>query len=1233
MPRLLIILLMLCAFGVPVSAQTRPAQVGDPPVLSRIEVTPPNAFGLVTLSGSAGAVFPNAYVAVRNLFSGVTVYTRAGITGGFTAQVEGTVETPYWISPAEIETPRDARGLPGSLPGGPGAILMPNTAGVNAAPDAVIAIALDGSVSDWARYPDSMLIETESRRILALRNSESLYIAIDGADSLPRDAQIEIELIIDSIVYALRFDPRANAPASISRLNPNQRELGTAPVSAVRESAVEARIPLRFTDRADAVQLTAVRWLNAEGAAQIEDAAASPIPVVDERDGIVRTDSRLSPAAPAFAIGGAAALAEERLTWIGSGRFSSVEANPGETWSVEIDVALTGFDLPADARIVSEMVFLPVAQVEPDGEIAEAVSGETTNNGWSDRLTAGGLPIDGQASAVAFAHAEAQASAIVRREDDTLIPLDFSAAIPRRLPAGLYVPALRSQMQWSGGALRWDQPDTALLTRLPVVVNVGGVETARLPMALFIDDASDGSRGILPGEDAARSALSNRVRTNSPTLILPPYTNTAPRRPILYALEPYLPNVLVNRFDVSAAPFIPFELPGGRLMGRVRDPDGRIDDLGAAPFLQNQLSTGEYDESALFGSAAPVDTYRLTTLEPRFNEYSFDRYGEYVITLDAEIGDVWGNTYSGGGEYHVLVAELLDLTPGVLSGAPFSVGDVFNPGLRLAPAFPADVRVTIRVYPLDGSPVIEQMLTGQADRSGVFLPGEMPLIFQKPGEYVIDYEARYMAADGSLWAASLRSVGVVAARESALQAMGRRGVDRVDDLSTAFEPAWFDLARYAEIGAFDDEDAMLTYPYHSGDVAWVDDGASGDLRPALSLFDGGGAYAAMLRSQGASLALTEDPAQIARGIARQEMPVAPEDSAIYVSAVRPNVTVRQFISQGAGVGLAGLETAWNNDDPLNRQIGAGIDGALPDDLIFLFGGVVTRPAEDEPAASGYAAAAVVIDPADDLGERVYPPGRGRDGGGDGGALLTFNDLDYDAVLVPTSLQPGDVLDTGAPFLFAGQLAPTLPMQVRVTYTKPSGVTVTVEGTANAFGAFYDATHLQVADESGVWSAQVEIIYQRRTSAGVVAAPGLSGGIAGIAEGRFSFYVLPTDSEPLPWNSALTDSVIAIGLPYNFNFTLPPGWTDIRATFTMTTPGYVLQAEPLRVSGRSFSYQYIAPALGRDISILERDARTSGSWVSDVRTLTFVATGTDETGSPAIRARTFTLLHDRLVTYR
>ena len=153
------------------------------------------------------------------------------------------------------------------------------------------------------------------------------------------------------------------------------------------------------------------------------------------------------------------------------------------------------------------------------------------------------------------------------------------------------------------------------------------------------------------------------MRFNSPAYILPPF-DAATGEPIPYSLEPYLLDELANRYDETGAPLIPFALPGGSLQVSVIKPDGTVDDFGSLRADAKPVSTAAQDERTLFGTESPVDVYHLTTGDPRLTAYTFDQYGDYRITLQRDVQDVWGNHYSGGGTYHVVAAEPLDLTPG-----------------------------------------------------------------------------------------------------------------------------------------------------------------------------------------------------------------------------------------------------------------------------------------------------------------------------------------------------------------------------------------------------------------------------------------------------------------------------------------------------------------------------------------------------------------------------------------
>ncbi|MEO8394596.1 MAG: hypothetical protein ABI700_16495, partial [Chloroflexota bacterium] len=436
--------------------------------------------------------------------------------------------------------------------------------------------------------------------------------------------------------------------------------------------------------------------------------------------------------------------------------------------------------------------------------------------------------------------------------------------------------------------------------------------------------------------------------------------------------------------------------------------------------------------------------------------------------------------------------------------------------------------------------------------------------------------------------------------------------------------------------------SALYFPYHSGDVAWIPDGPASSITPVIRVQDlalegTDDGYARWLI--GALPDAISDNGQTLSQLANEgELPVSlvgegsspalnpiklTSNSYTYVSAVRPNVSVRQFVSGGDD---GGLTLGWDQDDPLNRQIGAGLNGSAFGDYIFLFGGAVIREGDLRDAAI-YGALAVVTE---DDPPRIYPPDRGAAGGADGGALLTIKGQPVDTFIDITGVQPGEVLTLGDTVAVTGQVAPLLAATVNTTLTAPSGRVFQFSSKANAVGYYYDpAVHLTV-DEPGIWTVDVHVIQDGLTSSGQIEAPFPEGSVLGANNERFSIYVLPKDTPPLDWNPLLTDSIIPIVSPYNFSFTLPADWTRIQAYYTLTTPGYIIEDSPLHPNGRSFSYQYNAPLQNRAFPNLENDGR-SGLYIADVRTLTFVATGVDASGTFQIRSRTFTLMHDRLIT--
>jgi hypothetical protein len=841
--------------------------------------------------------------------------------------------------------------------------------------------------------------------------------------------------------------------------------------------------------------------------------------------------------------------------WTADVSVPSLAAQPGEPWVLALEIRTT------DAQPFRVALWLqPVAQ-EVGGALQPAtVAG---SSGWSAETTPTGLPIDGLDPALLLG--ELTPSALPLGEDGrTRFRLNFDGPLPETLPVGLYAPLL----ELADGTR----------ARLSLILDVGAVGEAPLTAVLFMDESANGARGLLP--EAAVGALSHGASWNGPEFILPPGR---------YPLEPYLPALLPNRSDVFAAPLIPFDVTGGTLRVTVNQPDGSTAFLNA-PLTQTRLGTTAEDERARFGGG-PVEMLRLTTGTAAFAAYPFEQYGAYTVTVDLTVSDIFGHRYRAGGRYRLLIAEPLQLFPMLLPGTPIAVGRPVAAGVRLSPPVPAGISTTAEFVAADGERSVRRQ-SGSASRYGVYDPAE-PLVFDTPGEYRLDTTATYTDEDGRLWAGSLRSAGVVSAANGPLIAHGARGL--------AGQPAESAPARYSLTGLAAQtgertllDGAVFNQPFFGGGAVHIGDSSAYALAFPLHLQDVSGAYARWLIEAGLTDGLSA---------ARGNLPAALSgDAYAYISAVTPGVSVRQQVTGGASGGLP----AWTDaDDPLNQQIGAGVSGLAPGDLVFLFGGAVTRAPEAGVAtAAGYAALAVVTDGEDTNTLGVPAPATL------GAAPLAF---------IPTGVFPGQRLTVGERITVAGQVAPPLPAQITAELTDPDGETRTIALQADEFGYAFDPDTPNIADKPGVWTLRL----RAETDFGTAAVPGTDGA-------AFSIFVLPAGEPPLSWSQPVRDSAIPGAISYDFNLTAPDDWTDVRGHLTMTTPGAVLADGEIQLAGRSFSAQYNPSDIRREFPNFEVEGRVPGAHVSDVVTLTVAFTGIDADGEAQIRARTFTLRHDRLI---
>ncbi|MBZ0302400.1 MAG: hypothetical protein K8J31_21820, partial [Anaerolineae bacterium] len=1222
MPRFLALVLVLLLGGTTiVLAQNAAPQVGDPPIAALITVGPADAAGIVTIHGATGAVFPGAQVAVRNLFTEQVTYTQAGLTGSFEARLFGPGSTPFWISPA-ASIPNTVRNRPGSLPGGPGTIVYGSLAAEDVGEAPVTQLVIDGSLDDWSAYPAGRLRQANQQDAYALRNRESLYMALVVASPPDVYSRLAVIFTLEGATYRVVFDPRLPEEAATwTRLSPLEADLGTLAAAKTQGDAIELRIPLSplrsvLGAQLDNAQLDRFEFLAADDSALLTVNVIQAIPPVDEVDGIVYPARARMSEPIRFSVAGS--VAQGASIWHAEGRLNQQNFEPGDALHMQMDVTFDAPDLPetlVGVSMIGQVGLQPL--VGADGQ--QATGGAGSNNGWSAVLTPSGLPIDNLRSDFVLGEAVVPAPQVLRRNDSLIFGIEFDLMLPEDLPDGVYGLVFEGYGQIADGE-RFHWEDNGVfgsgdgvisrlqVTRLPVLLNVGDVPSKRLIWSLFQDNPSEGSRGLLADEDQGHAALSNRVRFNSPTYILPPFAAPDSQEPLRYGLEPYLVSLMTNAPDSTGAPIIPFDFPSGELAVQITRPDGTLDDLGRSAIVQNRLSTAADDDRTLFGGQSQVDEYRLTTLNPILTGYQFAGYGPYAIDLRGSIEDAWGNRYEGGGTYHVLIAETLDLLPGVLPGTPFEVGDQFYGGLMVSPGAPADVTVTARIYPLDGSPMIEQVMTGPANTHGYFADDGFE--FTTPGEYVVDYEARYTDAQGRLWAGSLRSAGVIGTPKGALIAHGRRGLN---DYYPGIRPAWFTSRRYdPESGPL-----RLMSPYQTGDVLWYAADTDNTVRPAMSVQD-----TALMYAQWLSDALPDyrapDGQSMARRAARGELPVImmgdkqpdynpvlqslTNDAYAYFSVVRPGLSVRQFVQ---GSDDPGLLLYWDMNDPYNEQIGSGLTGDLAGDYVFMFGGAVVRnPDADIAEAAIYGSAGFAIeDRGDTLGARIYPPYRGAAGGADGGPLLTVRGEPVTMFFHPTGVRPGQILTVGDTLAVAGQVAPTLASNVDVTITSPAGDSREFSGEANAIGYFYDPANDLTVDQPGVWTVEIHVQQTGLTSAGVVEPPYPEGDVLGTEGGRFSVYVVPPDATELAWHDTRQDIVIPGALPYNFNLNIPDGWTNAQVDHTVTIPGFVLRSGPLPINGTSFSFQHNPTNLNAVFPNVEVDARLHGPAAADPVTLT------------------------------
>lgn len=816
-----------------------------------------------------------------------------------------------------------------------------------------------------------------------------------------------------------------------------------------------------------------------------------------------------------------------------------------------------------------------------------------------------------------------------------------STTIPDSLPDGWY--CINIQFGFTGIPESDEDTDNNSTTMvahpatqpLPLI-RIGNPDDPHLVWMMLANTFSNTSRGIAALEDKDHFQLSTRITTQNEKFIIPRDDELTGER-IPYRLEPFLPMISLGDRRVPMPPVINFVMPSGNLQVKVQKPDGSIDDLGTAQFLQSTSSSpaDKFGNLRDNGSGNIGDMYELTTLSGQF-VYKFQQYGKHIITMEGDVKDLQGISYKGGGTYEVYVARPLDLELGVLPGTPFEMGDTFSPTVIVTPTVAADIEIRFKLLiNSDKNNVVERIISGKTNAFGYFHPGGSvdPITITGPGEYIAEITARFTDKDGVLWMGAERFGSVVETPNTSIIVHGRRGIDAENDIGQQ----WFTRAN---TGITIEGGSHINYPYMSGDIQWMRNDDS--TIPKITLQDPENIVTDIIK-EGASRSGVnlEVPGDISERITASELPlfsstsngidpsIAPE--AIdqfgykYISVQRPDVHVREIIGEDS------ISTAyWRFETTYGKQLGNGINGDMPNDIKFLYGGAVFRFLPDNLNLYAiYGSLWVLLADNDPVGSRVFPPFQGNGGGPSGGPIMTLKGKEIDIFALPTGVRPGSILKVGDRTSFSAVIGPPLNSRLNYVITGPDGKIIRpFSGQANKIGYFYDEDNDFIVDKPGLYEVAVDVAHDGLTSAGQVQEPFPAGDVLGSRNGRFNFYVVENESDKIDLDLE-RESFISPSQDFELKGIIPSGLTDVDAHFTTRMPGFILEEGALPVSDNRFTYKFSPRTLHNDFPNIDTEEFGKSALV-DTFMISFFIKAKDRGGKDVHLGKTITLQGEHLL---
>ena len=659
----------------------------------------------------------------------------------------------------------------------------------------------------------------------------------------------------------------------------------------------------------------------------------------------------------------------------------------------------------------------------------------------------------------------------------------------------------------------------------PAGVAVSGAAIQpRVPWVLLGSYNSNGISGVVADEDQQYFAISSR-RLIQDDVILPRTNNLG--AVLAYSLEPAF------QADTLDAPWaIQWNYASGQISVTVTNPDGTTTNLGKYPFIK------QAGKGATTGKAA------LTAWKP-------PAYGYYTVTATGWILDTSGNKYQAGGTYHFWIANRLTLATATFQGQPYPIGSIYGHDVAYAPPVPANVTVTVTLYPnSDPTQATSATWSGTASMGGVFgaLQGAKSFTLSVPGEYAAHIVATYTDPNGIMWVSSMRHAGVVYDPNGPIVARGKKldvnGQYLIQGNTMA--EGWVDTTTGVE------HLMHMNAPYNPGDVLMIaaDQQGADKIIPTMTY-----EFTANPQRNDAELngiGISNVQLNTSNGYSPHMFPEFITDWEYYYGAgARPGFMGRFLVGE-----TSVRAPYWPiSPNAFGGQIDASPNGDSPGDIYRLLGGVVLRQKGAQPTYAGYIANAFLL-PKGTNNNRVIAAGSEE---------LTSSTGALGRVFL-VGPRPGMTYPVGTTFAASFQIDPILPVNISFTLNYPDGRTAATSGVSDPVLGTFAGPQKFLLDIPGIYQYGIEANWNGYPAA----MPGLppSGG---------EIYVL--EAQP-PAGAKGIQILTADGTTFD-----PVAGIHILGTstanqvrYTVVMPGAVLDQGYLPVVNGQFDYFFSPPAL-------------------------------------------------------